>query len=190
MCIRDSWTTVARGVEDVASAAGYSVFYCNTDENEAKQAQYLAALLRRRVDGVLLAPASSSGAAVQALIEQKVGVVVIDRRVEGVAVDTVRGDSQGGAYQLVRHLTELGHRRIALLGGPPDLAVSRGRAAGYGQALCEAGLLVDPALQLYGAFSVESGQRMMQMLLALPVHPTACLLYTSRSELVDRQRWH
>ena len=167
------WTTVARGVEDVASAAGYSVFYCNTDENEAKQAQYLAALLRRRVDGVLLAPASSSGAAVQALIEQKVGVVVIDRRVEGVAVDTVRGDSQGGAYQLVRHLTELGHRRIALLGGPPDLSVSRERAAGYGQALCEAGLLVDPALQLYGAFSVESGQRMMQMLLALPMHPTA-----------------
>src|SRR5690606_29142857 len=38
------WTTVARGVEDVASAEGYSVFFCNTDENEAKQAQYLAAL--------------------------------------------------------------------------------------------------------------------------------------------------
>jgi LacI family transcriptional regulator len=167
------WTTVARGVEDVASAAGYSVFYCNTDENEAKQAQYLAALLRRRVDGVLLAPATSDGAPVQALLRQNVGVVVIDRRVEGVAVDTVRGDSQGGAYQLVRHLTELGHRRIALLGGPPDLSVSRDRAAGYAQALCEAGVPVDPALQLFGAFAVESGRRMMQALLALPVRPTA-----------------
>ncbi len=167
------WTTVARGVEDVASAAGYSVFYCNTDESETKQAQYLAALLRRRVDGVLLAPASSSGAAVQALIQQNVAVVVIDRRVEGVAVDTVRGDSQGGAYQLVHHLTELGHRRIALLGGPPDLSVSRERAAGYVQALCEAGLPVDAALQLSGAFSIESGRRMMEDLLASPAHPTA-----------------
>jgi len=167
------WTTVARGVEDVASAAGYSVFYCNTDESEAKQAQYLAALLRRRVDGVLLAPATSDGAPVQALLRQKVGVVVIDRRVEGVAVDTVRGDSQGGAYQLVRHLTELGHRRIALLGGPPDLSVSRERAVGYAQALCEVGAPVDPALQLFGAFAVESGRRMMQALLALPVRPTA-----------------
>jgi LacI family transcriptional regulator len=122
---------------------------------------------------VLLAPASSDGAPVQALLRQNVGVVVIDRRVEGVAVDTVRGDSQGGAYQLVRHLTELGHRRIALLGGPPDLSVSRDRAAGYAQALCEVGLPVDPALQLFGAFTVESGRRMMQALLALPVRPTA-----------------
>jgi LacI family transcriptional regulator len=167
------WTTVARGVEDVASAAGFSVFFCNTDESEAKQAQYLAALLRRRVDGVLLAPASSSGAAVQALIQQNVAVVVIDRRVEGVAVDTVRGDSQGGAYQLVHHLTELGHRRIALLGGPPDLSVSRERAAGYAQALGEAGLPVDPALHLFGAFTIESGRCMMQTLLARPVRPTA-----------------
>lgn len=167
------WTTVARGVEDVASAAGYSVFYCNTDESEVKQARYLAALLRRRVDGVLLAPASSDGAAVQALIQQKVGVVVLDRRVEGVAVDTVRGDSVGGAYLLVRHLTELGHRRIALLSGPPDLSVSRERAAGYEQALSEAGLPVDPALQLFGAFTVESGRAMMQSLLACAAHPTA-----------------
>jgi LacI family transcriptional regulator len=167
------WTTVARGVEDVASAAGYSVFYCNTDENEAKQAHYLAALLRRRVDGVLLAPASSDGAPVQALIQQKVGVVVLDRRVEGVAVDTVRGDSAGGAYLLVRHLTELGHRRIALLSGPPGLSVSRERAAGYEQALSEAGLPIDPALQLFGAFTVESGRAMMQSLLACAAHPTA-----------------
>ncbi len=152
---------------------GFSVFFCNTDESESKQAQYLAALLRRRVDGVLLAPATSSGAAVQSLMQQKVGVVVIDRCVEGIAVDTVRGDSVGGAHQLVRHLTDLGHRRIALLGGPPDLSVSRERAAGYAQALGEAGLAVDPALQLFGAFSVESGRSMMQALLALPVRPTA-----------------
>lgn len=167
------WTTVARGVEDVASAHGFSVFFCNTDENEAKQAQYLAALLRRRVDGVLLAPATSSGAAVQSLTQQKVGVVVIDRRVEGVAVDTVRGDSVGGAHQLVRHLTDLGHRRIALLAGPRDLSVSQERAAGYVQALEEAALPSDPALQLFGAFSVASGRVMMQALLAQPARPTA-----------------
>lgn len=167
------WTTVARGVEDVASDHGFSVFFCNTDESEAKQAQYLVALLRRRVDGVLLAPASSSGAAVEALMRQHVSVVVIDRRVEGVAVDTVRGDSEGGAYQLVRHLTGLGHRRIALLSGPEELSVSRERAAGYARALRDAGLPLDPALCFFGAFTVASGRAMMAALLAHPPLPTA-----------------
>ncbi|MFO7633562.1 MAG: LacI family DNA-binding transcriptional regulator [Caldilinea sp.] len=167
------WTTVARGVEDVASAHGFSVFFCNTDENEAKQSQYLAALLRRRVDGVLLAPASSNGAAVQELLRQNVSVVVLDRRVDGVEVDTVRGDSVGGAYQLVHHLVELGHRRIAMLSGPADLSVSQERAAGYERALHEASLSVDPTLLLVGAFTVESGCAMMQTLLARQPLPTA-----------------
>lgn len=167
------WTTVARGVEDVASAHGYSVFFCNTDENEEKQAHYLAALLRRRVDGVLLAPASSNGAPVQALLRQNVSVVVLDRRVEGAAVDTVRGDSINGAYQLVHHLVELGHRRIALLSGPANLSVSQERAAGYEQALRAVGQLPEPALMLFGAFTVESGRTMMQRLLNLPARPTA-----------------
>lgn len=165
------WTTVARGVEDVASAAGFSVFFCNTDENEAKQGQYIAALLRRRVDGVLLAPASSDSADVHALRRQKVGVVVLDRRVNDVAVDTVRGDSEDGAYQLVRHLTELGHRRIALLSGPAGLSVSQERAAGYTRALYAVGLQPDPALMRFGAFTVAGGHAMMCDL--LPHHPTA-----------------
>lgn len=165
------WTTVARGVEDVASAAGFSVFFCNTDENEAKQGQYIAALLRRRVDGVLLAPASSNGADVHALQRQHVGVVVLDRRIEGVAVDIVRGDSVDGAFQLVHHLTRLGHRRIALLSGPPGLSVSQERAAGYQQALQAAGLTPDPTLIRFGAFTVASGHAMMCDLLAH--HPSA-----------------
>ena len=51
------WTTVARGVEDAASEAGYHVILCNTDESPDKQEEYLTALLQKRVDGVLLVPA-------------------------------------------------------------------------------------------------------------------------------------
>jgi len=160
------WTTVARGVEDVASAVGYSVFFCNTDENEGKQAQYLAALLRRRVDGVLLVPATGSGDAVRTLLRQKVNVVVLDRRVDDVEVDMVRGDSFNGAYELVCHLTALGHRTIALLSGPRDLSVSRERAAGYEQALLARGLVFDPSLIRSGAFTVDGGTAMMAHLLA------------------------
>ncbi len=167
------WTTVARGVEDVAGAQGFSVFFCNTDENETKQSRYLAALLRRRVDGVLLAPVTNDGTTVQMLLRQNVGVVVIDRKVKNIEVDTVRGDSIGGAYQLVRHLIDLGHRQIAALSGPANLSVSQDRVAGYAQALNEAGLTIDPSLVTFGDFTIESGRDRMQALLARRPRPTA-----------------
>ena len=52
------FTTIARGVEDVAAAHGFSVMYCNTDESETKEDQYLLVLIERQVDGVLLVPAA------------------------------------------------------------------------------------------------------------------------------------
>lgn len=167
------WTTVARGVEDVASAEGFNVILCNTDENEAKQAQYLSMLMRRRVDGVLLVPATSSGDAVRALQAQHVKVVVLDRRLSDVAVDVVRGASTGGARTLTDHLLQLGHRRIALLSGPENVSVSQERAAGYRQALEQANVAVDPALIRFGRFTVDSGDEMTRCVVSLSPRPTA-----------------
>ncbi len=53
------FTTIARGVEDIASEAGYTVIFCNTDESVSKEQMYLQMLLEKRVDGVLLVPALS-----------------------------------------------------------------------------------------------------------------------------------
>ena len=55
------FTTIARGVEDYVVGHGFSVMYCNTDESEAEEEQYLLMLIERQVDGVLLVPARSSG---------------------------------------------------------------------------------------------------------------------------------
>jgi LacI family transcriptional regulator len=54
------FTSIARGVEDTASDAGFTVIYCNTDESEAKEKKYLSMLLQKQVDGILLVPARSS----------------------------------------------------------------------------------------------------------------------------------
>ena len=54
------WTTVARGVEDVANANGFNVILCNTDEDEVKQHNYVQVLLQKRVDGFLIVPARST----------------------------------------------------------------------------------------------------------------------------------
>ncbi len=167
------WTSVARAVEDEASRQSYTVIFCNTDEDESKQEQYLSMLVQRRVDGVLLVPASNSGETVRKLQAQGVHVVVLDRRVEGVEVDVVRGDSVQGAHSLTSHLLSLGHRRIGMLSGPADVSAARDRVLGYRSALAEAHVAFDEALVRYGTFMVDSGDAMTRELLALEQRPTA-----------------
>ena len=75
------WTTVARGVEDGAMAAGYGVILCNTDEDRDKEARYLDLLLRRRIDGLVVVPTSESTDILQSLQRRKVPLVLVDRLV-------------------------------------------------------------------------------------------------------------
>ena len=169
------FTTIARGVEDIASRGGFNVIFCNTDESEPKQAEYLTVLIQKQVDGVLLVPARSSDEPVAFLRSRRVPVVVIDRRVPDCQTDDVRGDSEGGAYALARLLLNLGHARIAILSGPPDVSTAADRVAGYRRALGEAGLEIDPALILHVRLREEGGHEMATRTLALSPRPTAII---------------
>lgn len=167
------WTTVARGVEDTAQDQGYTVFLCNTDEDPHKQERYLELAVSQRVDGVLIAPCHSDAAALSVLAERGVPTVVLDRRVEGWEVDTVMGDSLGGAQALVRHLISLGHRRIAIISGPATTSTAEDRVRGYCQALAEAGIPLDPGLIRRGEFRACSGEELGRGLLDGADTPTA-----------------
>jgi len=167
------WTTVARGVEDAASEGGFHVILCNTDESETEQEEYLTVLLQKQVDGVLLAPARSTPEPVEFIQRQGVPVVVLDRRVPHAQVDVVRGDSEGGACQLIQHLLSLGHRRIAMLSGPQCVSTAVDRVTGYRQALADAGLDTSAELVYYGEFTQASGYEMAQQMLTVTPRPTA-----------------
>ena len=166
------WTTVARGVEDAASDAGFSVILCNTDESETEQERYLRIILEKQVDGVLLVPVRDPVEPVCSVKAQKVPVVVLDRRVpESLETDVVRGDSVDGAYRLVNLLISLGHRRIAILTGPHDVSTAEDRVTGYRQALIDAGL--DWEQVLYGEFTLDSGYQLARQTLQSEPRPTA-----------------
>ena len=167
------WTTVARSVEDASNKAGFSVFFCNTDESVAKQDEYLRALMQKRVDGVLLVPAQLDAELIPWLQNQNTPVVVIDRRVSHRQVDVVRCDAEDGAFKLVQHLLELGHRRIAVLGGPRTVSTAADRVAGYRHAMLRAGIGVVPEWVCHGEFTRASGYEMARHLLQLNPRPTA-----------------
>ena len=172
------FTTIARGVDDVARARGFSVMFCNTDESEAEEAQYLLMLVQRQVDGVLLVPASTSGKSQRLLSSHHMPVVVLDRRIQSRLVDSVRSDSEAGAYTLTEHLIGLGHRRIAMLTGRRSVSTSIDRVAGYCRAMLDAGLELDDGLVRYGEYNYGEynqidGNRMAQEVVARDPRPTA-----------------
>jgi LacI family transcriptional regulator len=167
------WTTLARGAEDAASEENLNVILCNTDENPVKQANYTRLLLQRQVDGFLLAPTENTVESIAPILRQKVPLVILDRKIPGAQVDVVRGDSEGGAYELARYVIAQGHRRIGFVSGPPTASTSAQRAAGYRRALEDAGLEIDPALISFGEFRQESGYQQMLRLLKVTPPPTA-----------------
>jgi LacI family transcriptional regulator len=166
------FTTLARGVEDVAAANGFAVIFCNTDESESEEIDYLRMVIGRQITGVLLVPAGDAREPLALLAAHGVPVVVLDRRAPAW-VDQVRSDSEDGAYQLVDHLISLGHRRIALLTGRTSISTAADREAGYRRALEARGVASDPQLIRCDGFSLNCGYEMAAQVLALTPRPTA-----------------
>jgi LacI family transcriptional regulator len=133
----------------------------------------LQVLLQRRVDGILFAPVCSEPGPVELIQRQNVPIVVLDRRVPGAQVDVVRGDSEGGAHALARHLLELGHTCIAVLSGPKTVSTSIERVDGYCRALHEAGLGPEVERVYYGEFTEQAGYDLTLQALKTDPCPTA-----------------
>ena len=169
------FTTLARGVEDAANEAGYTVIFCNTDESVKKEEKYLNILLQKQVDGLLIVPSQSQTNAIQLIQKHGTPVVMLDRRISDVEVDTVRCDSLDGAYQLTRYLISLGHRQIAVMSGAVGISTADDRVTGYQMALEEAGITVAEDYLFRGDFTPESGYSMTRQALKLPLRPTALI---------------
>ena len=166
------FNTIARGVEDSASSAGFNVIFCNTDESNDQEQKYIQLLIQKQVDGILLVPANSQSESIKFIQDQKTPLVVIDRSVPNQDVDMIRGDSEAGAYQITTHLIELGHQRISLLTGPQGVSTAEERIKGYCRAMKVHNLenFIDFH---YGNFSRQSGIDATRALFMGQVKPTA-----------------
>jgi LacI family transcriptional regulator len=166
------FTSLIRGIEDVANGRGYTLILCNTDERLEKERAYVQLLRSRRVDGVIMAPVGGTEEYVDFDAAAAAPVVFIDRRVPARA-DAVVTDNVQGAHDVVRYLIGLGHRRIGVITGLPHISTSEERLAGYQGALQEAGLQSDPSLVKVGSSRLEGGHQAAQELLATAMRPTA-----------------
>jgi LacI family transcriptional regulator len=136
------YSELAKLVELRASDAGYATMICNTDGRAASEEARIESLFEQRVAGLMMLQFSGDRSIVGEVLAHGVPLVVVscwEERTDCVAVDDCEAAALG-----VRHLVELGHRRIAYLSsGLVEDSTDRARCAGYRNALAAAGLAAD-----------------------------------------------
>jgi LacI family transcriptional regulator len=155
---------IVKGAEDALAHAGYTLVLANTDNDEAKERLQLSGMLQSQVDGLIMATARRRGAAVEQLRSGPVPMVLVNRTIDRGGVSAVIPDDLGSMGLAVRHLHELGHRRIGHVGGPQDTSTGSRRAKGFAAVMRELGL---PAGRMVRAklFNEEEGARAAAILL-------------------------
>src|ERR671937_1015172 len=124
-----------RAVEDAARERGVLVFAGSCDEEPNRERELIGSFRDRRVDGIVVVPASHDHAYLYEERRAGTALVFVDRPASHLDADTVVSDNVGGARQAVRHLLEHGHRRIGFLGDLLSISTARDRLTGYTQAL-------------------------------------------------------
>src|SRR5215213_6179240 len=147
------YATVAQAVEVAARDRGFLLITASAREDAGRERELAGALLRRRVDALLIVPAGPDHRYLSTA-----RTVFLDRPPEGIDADTVLLDNLGGARSGVDHLIAQGHSRIACVADDAGLYTAQARLDGYRSALRDAGLEEDPALVLTGNRDIHAGQ--------------------------------
>ena len=146
---------LAKAIEQEASAAGYSVVICNTDDDDISARRYVERLLQQGLDGIIYASGCGNEEELLSLIGEPRRMVFANRRPSVESCSYVVSDNAAGSRALTRHLLEMGHRRIGFVGGPAFATNARERLEGFHDALRE--YPDATALVAAGAFSKDTG---------------------------------
>lgn len=154
---------ILHGVDDGLKGTGYASVIVSGHWDAEEEAERIRLLLARKVDGIVLLSGRMTDATVLNFAAQR-PIVSLGRVLGTERAIGFRMDNEYGAWLAVRHLVDLGHRRIAHLCGPADNRDAVERLAGYKRALKEAGIAYDPKLVVEATLHEAGGMQAMQRL--------------------------
>lgn len=135
---------LAVGMDMIVQSAGYVQFLAHSGEDVDRQSELIASMREHGIAGLILSPARGTSAAdLKPIIDSGLPIVLAVRNLPGAKVSSLLSDNYAGAKLAVQHLIELGHRRIAFIGGFPDTHVFTERTQGYLDAMANWRLPVD-----------------------------------------------
>lgn len=166
---------VVRAIQDVARTHDYDVLISNGDHLYENEIRFLETVLRRPVDGVIIAPHQLSTDDLDKFVKRsRIPVVSLGAQVEHPMIDVVGGTSEPATYEAISWLIhEMGHQRIGFMGVANDMPPGPPRLAGYKRALDDAGLPFEPELIQKVEFTFEGGCHALEAFLTMDDLPTA-----------------
>ncbi len=165
------------GVEKAAYEKGYSVILCNTEGDLEREKLYVKVLRNKQVDGILFISVGDQNETLKSLQESRIPVVLVDRDLPDLEIDSVIADNFQGGYLATQHLLTLGHTQIGCITGPAGIIASGRRIAGYKKALEESGIHFDLDLVKAGDFHAASGKVAALQLLNQYKNPSAIFAF-------------
>jgi DNA-binding LacI/PurR family transcriptional regulator len=169
------FSQVLSGIEHVSVKAGYSILIASATSKTADRHFPFNLTRARRIDGMLIINENRKIRNLDALKQEGVPFVLVNRYLDDPSAPCVAPDDIGGGRMATEHLLQLGHRRIGIVTGSPRVAATTDRLAGYRQALQAFNVPFDPHLVEAGLFQqgIETGTRCGERLLSLANRPTA-----------------
>jgi LacI family transcriptional regulator len=162
---------LARGLED-GVGPGYRTFICNTDGETSRERGFLEEVTDRRADGIVLDSYGMPSDLVGEVVSPTTPVIRLGTTVrQDPGYDSVHADDEQGAFEAVCYLIRGGHRRIAMIQGPPGAGGDRND--GYMRALQDVGVSLDPDLVVSGDWTRAGGAVAARELLSRKKPPTA-----------------
>ncbi|MCL4744358.1 MAG: LacI family DNA-binding transcriptional regulator [Burkholderiaceae bacterium] len=164
-----------KSVQRECQDAGYVVLLANTGGDRSVEFGMLKTFAQRQTDGLIVTFGSEGDPDLSAALTETGIPIVLFERDTPAEFDRILADHEGGMYAATRHLLDIGHRRIALITGSPQIAAARSRLAGFRNAYSRAKLPFDEAIALSGGFSAAYGYEQAKLLLRDPNPPSAIL---------------
>ncbi len=168
------YAMVYEGAQSALHDAGYELVIATSHGERERERTAIESLLARRIDGLILSLVDERARDLSATIAT-LPTVLLDREPIEVRADAILSDHAAGMNAAVRHLVGLGHRRIALLTGSPNLYTARSRRAEFHRAAVELGLAEPDLYDLAGDRSVAAGERKTRELMTSAKPPTAII---------------
>jgi LacI family transcriptional regulator len=161
-------TEVLRGAEKEAHRFGASLILTVTHDQHDRPREWIKTLAARRTDGAVFVVAPVHQRVVRRLRTLNVPLVAVDPvGLSSTDVPSIGCTNWAGGFAATEHLIELGHRRIAAIGGRPEMMCSQERLAGHEAALIRAGIPRSRSLIRHGDFYVGGGRKAAAELLGL-----------------------
>lgn len=178
----DFYSTAAKAIADCCQERGRQLVLAVTDDEPALELEHLRNLRSARALGFIIIPSIAPAQETLRLMRATPHVQFV-RRCPKVDSDWFGIEDAEAMRLAVRHLVELGHRRIGYIGSTTAISTGRDRLDGFRRAIQEAGLSVDDGLLQSGSCDTEFGFSAMGRLLDLAQVPTAVVTAGARMSI-------